>query len=311
MRTLISFSLAQRKPLKAKSKLPPAANWHITKACNFNCIYCFAGFKSIQETLPKKVALQIPRQLKELGVEKLNIAGGEPLLYPYLMEILEEAKHCGLVVTLISNGALLNEDNLEAFHDYVDWIGISIDSCNEYVQHRLGRGAYNQISNSIQKAKLIKEYDFKLKINTVVTKLNMHEDMRPLIKSVDPERWKVFQVMERKGENDHCIAPLLITKEEFVIYTQKNDMVLDNGSTPRFESNEVMRQSYLMLDPLGRFFHSAAGPIEIIPTNPLNLSASKQDIVFDYETFKRRGGIYDWSQKITKQKPLKVCGGVI
>ena len=133
-----------------------------------------------------------------------------------------------------------------------------------------------------------------LKINTVVTKLNMHEDIRPLIRAIDPDRWKVFQVMERKGENDKQVGPLLISNEEFTSYTQRNDMFLSNGCTPKFESNELMNQSYLMLDPMGRFFHSANGFIEHIHTNPLNLQASIPNLVFDRGAFERRGGVYDW-----------------
>lgn len=278
--------------------VPPCINWHITKICNYNCVYCFAGFRSVQSTLPKEIALKIPGQLKNMGIEKLNIAGGEPLLYPHLLEILQESKRCGLVVTLISNGSLLTEDNIGSLSQYVDWIGISVDSCDESVQHRLGRGRSDHVINSIQKAHMIKEQGLGLKINTVVTKLNMHEDMRDLIRSIDPDRWKVFQVMERKGENDRCVGPLLITEEEFNAYAKRNEMVLRNGTTPKFESCEIMSQSYLMLDPLGRFFHSANGQIEYIPTDPLNLEASAKDFVFDYRAFEKRGGVYDWNSKL-------------
>jgi len=37
-----------------------SVNWHITKKCNFDCTYCFAGFKDVKGMLPKEVALEIP-----------------------------------------------------------------------------------------------------------------------------------------------------------------------------------------------------------------------------------------------------------
>jgi radical S-adenosyl methionine domain-containing protein 2 len=40
-----------------------------------------------------------------------------------------------------------------------------------------------------------------LKLNTVVNRLNYAEDMRENIESLDPFRWKVFQVLELEGEN--------------------------------------------------------------------------------------------------------------
>jgi radical S-adenosyl methionine domain-containing protein 2 len=286
----------------------PCVNWHITNKCNFNCIYCFARFHTIQGMLPKKVALQI---LKDLGVEKINIAGGEPLLYPHLLDIVKESKRCDLTVALISNGSLLTEARLRSFRRYVDWIGLSLDSCDEAIQHILGRGALKHVSKTIQKAALIKSFGFGLKINTVVTKLNSHEDMRPLIRQIDPDRWKVFQVMERQGENDQHIQELLVTNDEFTDYSLRNNLILGNGTTPKFECNDDMRTSYLMLDPLGRFFHSAAGPIEYIKTNPLNLKESKQGLVFDYLAFMKRGGIYDWNNEILRQKSTNLCKGVV
>jgi len=283
-------------PIKPINNILPSVNWHITKKCNFDCKYCFAGFKDVKGMLPKEIALEIPRQLKDLGVEKLNFAGGEPMLYPHLMEVLKEAKSCGLTVSMVSNGSLLDPDNISEISCYLDWIGLSLDSCNEDIQNKLGRGPQNHVSNTVKKAQLIKEHEIGLKINTVVTKLNLNEDMRPLIRSINPERWKVFQVMKREGENHNSAEPLLITQDEFERYKERNDMVLENGSTPKFESNELMKKSYLMLDPLGRFFHSANGPIEYIPTDPTDLASSIKKVPFDHEAFEERGGRYDWER---------------
>lgn len=274
----------------------PSVNWHITKKCNFDCTYCFARFKDVKGTLPKEVALEIPRQLKDLGVEKLNFAGGEPMLYPHFIEVLKEAKRCGLTVSMVSNGSLLDEDKISEMSSYLDWIGLSLDSCSDDIQYKLGRGHQNHVSRTVKKAHWIKEHGIGLKINTVVTKLNLHEDMRPLIRSINPDRWKVFQVMKREGENHNTVERLLISQDEFERYVKRNDMVLENGSTPKFESNELMSKSYLMLGPLGRFFHSANGPIEYIPTDPLDLASSINKVPFDHEAFEERGGRYKWER---------------
>ena len=287
--------------------VPPSANWHITKKCNFNCKYCFARFNDVEGTLSKEVALKIPKQFKDLGVEKLNIAGGEPLLYPHLMDVLKESKKCGLTVTMISNGSLLNENNIEEMSPYLDWIGISLDSCDEEIQYKLGRGPKDHVSNVIKKAQLIKKYGMGLKINTVVTKLNLHEDMLPLISQISPHRWKVFQVMKREGENRDSVEPLLITKDEFQKYKKRNEMILENGSTPKFETNELMNRSYMMLDPLGRFYHSKNGPIEYVPTDPLDLASSIDKVEFDHDAFEKRGGIYDWDKnEMTANKDIQL-----
>jgi len=292
----VNYRNASKSKLKETHKdILPSVNWHITKKCNFNCKYCFARFNDLEGILPKEVALKIPKQLKNLGVEKLNIAGGEPLLYPHLMDVLKESKKCGLTVTMISNGSLLNENNIKEMSPYLDWIGISLDSCDEEIQYQLGRGSLDHLSNVIKKTQLIKKYGMGLKINTVVTKLNMNEDMTQLIHKIGPDRWKVFQVMEREGENQNSVKPLLITSEEFQHYCNENDMVLENDTRPKFESNELMRESYLMLGPQGKFFHSSNGPIEYIDTDPLDLASSIDNVPFDDEAFTKRGGFYRWN----------------
>jgi len=120
--------------------------------------------------------------------------------------------------------------------------------------------------------------------------------MRELIKKINPDRWKVFQAMLRPGENDG-ISELLVSESEFMDYSKRNMLTLENGTKPRFENNNDMRPSYLMLDPQGRFFHSVNGPIEYIETNPLNIANSKNEIVFDYDAYIRRGGVYNWERE--------------
>ena len=79
-------------------------NWHITEACNYSCRYCYAHWcKNKQRELihntadtkalllalsqyfsPKSVVAPAQLQHKYSSI-RLNIAGGEPLLYPQQM----------------------------------------------------------------------------------------------------------------------------------------------------------------------------------------------------------------------------------
>ena len=74
-------------------KKPNIINFHITDACNYSCRYCFADFK--MKDLPfgdaKKVIDSIDTYFRENEIEngRINIAGGEPLMYRRLDDIID------------------------------------------------------------------------------------------------------------------------------------------------------------------------------------------------------------------------------
>jgi MoaA/NifB/PqqE/SkfB family radical SAM enzyme len=83
---------------------------------------------------------------------------------------------------------------IQKLKPFVDWIGLSIDSADEKVEVALGRGNGGHVKKILELAKVIHKAGIKLKINTTVTRLNWQEDIRPLIRLLKPDRWKVFQV---------------------------------------------------------------------------------------------------------------------
>ena len=46
------------------------------------------------------------------------------------------------------------------------------------------------------------ELGYGIKLNTVVTSANAHDDMTKIVKKINPTRWKIFQVLKIEGEND-------------------------------------------------------------------------------------------------------------
>lgn len=85
---------------------------------------------------------------------------------------------------------------MRKFGNKIDWIGLSLDSSNELIQYQLGRGNGSYVQDIIKKSEMIKSAGIRLKINSVITKLNFNEDMGWLIDCINPDRWKVFQVLE-------------------------------------------------------------------------------------------------------------------
>lgn len=269
-----------------------SVNWHLTRACNLKCRFCFATFRDVRGQLSIDDGRRLLAALREAGTEKVNFAGGEPTLHPHIGALVYEARRLGFVVSIISNGHRL-EALLDTHADALDWVGLSVDSADEAVQAALGRGRGDHISRSLRLARLIHRSGPRLKLNTVVTALNWREDLRPLVRLMRPERWKVFQVLPVEGQNDGDVDGLLITDSQFGAFVDRQASI--DGVTFVPESNDAMTSSYLMLDPLGRFYGNQCGRYEHSqPVLDVGPTVAAAQVGFDVQRMVRRGGVYSW-----------------
>lgn len=280
--------------------IPPAVNFHLWKPCNFGCNFCFAVFnddaalRTVRGGLPEADALRILEMLRHAGVEKMNFAGGEPTGCPYLSRALRYARELGFVVSIVTNGAKLRQV-LDAAPGCVDWVGLSVDSANEETQAALGRGNGDHVRRSIEHFQLLHSRGIHVKLNTVVTSLNWQEDMTDFVMKVQPERWKIFQVLLVEGQNEEEVKLLLITREQFNSFVDRHSDLAVKGIMMAPEDNEHMTGSYAMIDPLGRFFSNATGRhVYSRPILDVGVAAAFSDIAFYPDRFESRGGRYDW-----------------
>ena len=201
--------------------LPPAVNFHLYKPCNLTCRFCFASFRDVHGRLATTDALQLITALVSAGADKLTFVGGEPTLHPDIGLLLQHAKDAGLVTCLVTNGARLDA-LLDTYAPAIDWVGLSVDSASEAVQSALGRGTGEHVARSRALAARCHSLGIGLKLNSVVTALNWHEDMSDFVRKLRPHRWKAFQVLPIDGQNDGTVEPLLISGSAFNAFVQRN-----------------------------------------------------------------------------------------
>ena len=162
------------------------ASFHMIKTCNMKCKFCYATFDDISaKYLSIENVKIILFKLKEAGLKKITFAGGEPLLYPYIIEAVSYAKEIGLTTSIITNGSLLTKDLLNSFKNKLDWIGVSIDSINFLTNQKIGRLGMDYYFYKFL-IDDIKNFNFKLKINTVVNKYNEYENLQEFIQATFP-----------------------------------------------------------------------------------------------------------------------------
>ena len=277
--------------------MPINVSWHIWPDCNLKCTYCYATFRDIPGTLSEVEARRVLDVLSEAGTEKVTFVGGEPTLCPHLPELIRYAKELGLVTMLGTNGSRLGPDYRDKVVPYLDWVSISIDASDPVLMSEMGRGNARFLELCVRRwEELARVPHLRLKVNTVVTSQNLHDDMRDLIRRLRPDRWKVFQVLPVGGQNDEFIKPLLVTQEEFERWVARHRELDAEGLGPVAEDNADLTGTYLMLDALGRFFSNRTGR-HVYTESLLDVGVWEaiRQVRWDTEGFLARDGIYDWA----------------
>lgn len=268
------------------------ASFHIVKPCNMKCKFCYATFDDMHvgSQLSKEDAFEILLKLKNAGLQKITFAGGEPLLYRHIKDVIIYSHSIGLTTSIITNGSLLDEDWLTEMKPYLNWIGISIDSLFKVTNEQIGRRTKWNVDYYSLIA-MIKSFGYRLKINTVINAYNHDEDFNEFLNYAQPERWKVFQTLRVEGQNDRQFDEIKCSSEEFNDFIERHK--INSCIVP--ENNEAMTGSYLLIDPQGRLFenskgkHTYSSPLQ---SNDINKCLS--EISLNREMFIKRGGIYEW-----------------
>ncbi len=134
----------------------------VTDRCNYKCVYCRTGTDgAVYAELPIEDYLRIARVFVSLGIEKIRLTGGEPLLRRGLMDLVRELSRLrtldgGLLdLALTTNGHLL-EDMAEPLRDAgLSRITVSMDAVDAEKFVRITRvpGSYERVLRGIRAAK--------------------------------------------------------------------------------------------------------------------------------------------------------------
>jgi radical S-adenosyl methionine domain-containing protein 2 len=286
-------------------KVPiPSVNYHLWEPCNMKCKFCFATFQDVKQTiLPKghlsrEESLLVVDELIAAGFEKITFAGGEPTLCKWLDELIIRAKEGGMTTMIVTNGVMLTDTWLERMQGYLDWVTISIDTLDPAQQIAMGRvqrGKPVATETYEQIIATVKKYGIRFKLNTVVSAANYMDNMSDFVLRVAPERWKIFQVLPIKGQNDAHIDDFVIGNTEFEAYIARHNWLNTAGIVTVPENNKAMTASYAMVDPAGRFYDNSLGELSYSqPILKVGVTEALQQVTIDVERFTARDGIYDW-----------------
>lgn len=129
----------------------------VTDRCNLRCVYCMpeTGIKNLphKEILTYKEILQIVRAAAQLGIRKIKITGGEPLIRRGIVNLIGMIRCVSGIeeVTMTTNGVLLGEMAGELVKAGLASVNISLDSNNPFTFSKITRrDNFLKVSNGIE-----------------------------------------------------------------------------------------------------------------------------------------------------------------
>ena len=147
----------------------------LTDKCNLRCVYCMPEDKVyennlINDTLSFNDYKFIINGLSQVGIKKIKFTGGEPLLYPHLIELIKYAHYeCNIDdISITTNGIGLNEIAYELKRSGLKSVNISLDSLKSYKYKSITRGG--NLTDVLKSINRCLELGIKVKINCVVIK---------------------------------------------------------------------------------------------------------------------------------------------
>ena len=146
----------------------------LTDNCNLRCIYCMEedsnNFYKKEDKLTTDEIHKIVVQAAKLGIKKVRLTGGEPLVYPDILNLIKKINKIEGIegIYLTTNGIFLEKYIKDFYENGVKGVNISLDSLKaDRFKEITRRGDIAKVLSSIEKAI---EIGIKVKINTVLMK---------------------------------------------------------------------------------------------------------------------------------------------
>lgn len=161
----------------------------ITNRCNIRCFYCHHDGMIPQEyEMTSSEMERIAIIAKNLGIKKIRLSGGEPLIRKDIVDIVSKISSLGFKdVSLTTNGTLLEDYSQKLKEAGLDRVNVSFDTLNPNTYRFITKSNYlDQVKKGIKKAVEVGLYP--VKINMVIMRGLNHQEV-----------WDMFQFCKENG----------------------------------------------------------------------------------------------------------------
>ena len=259
----------------------------VTDRCDFRCVYCMS---EDMEFLPKKDVLSLEELDRlcntfiDLGVKKLRITGGEPLVRKNIMQLFSNLGNKigqGLEeLTLTTNGSQLARYAKDLFDNKVKRINVSLDSLDKNKFKKITRNSdFNKVVKGIMAAK---NAGLKIKINTVALKGINDNEILDLVNWCGENKFALtfIEVMPMGEIGEKRIDQYMpLTEVRSLIKTRYSitDDPLKTGGPAKYVHCHETDQKIGFITPLTHNFCEACNRVRITCTGKMYMCLGQED----------------------------------
>lgn len=181
-------TLTELKFLKKNKYLinPKLLQVEITDICPLHCKQCYKDLKRQGEMSYEKI-LQIINEAKSIGVKKIVLNGGEPLLHSRIIDIIWRISEADIITVCFTSGYGINTIFLKKLEGTKVEFLLSLNGSNKYI-HNKSRDGFDITMKAID---LLFKLDIKYSINWVAR----HDNVKDLINMINlAKRFKAFKI---------------------------------------------------------------------------------------------------------------------
>lgn len=162
----------------AKLKIPLNGTFELTPLCNMDCRMCYVKKTKEQQQAEGRLRsakewLDIAEEMKKEGMVYLLLTGGEPFTHPEFKEIMQGLHKMGFVISINTNGTLINEEVIEWLKEVPPVrVNMTIYGGSDETYECLCRNpkGFSQLQRAVQ---LLQEAGISVKLNCSVTPHNI------------------------------------------------------------------------------------------------------------------------------------------
>ena len=163
----------------AKLGLPIGGNFELTSRCNFRCPMCYVhnaenDGEAGRRELSAAEWISLAKQARDRGMIFALLTGGEPFVRRDFFEIYHAMKEMGILVSINSNGSLLDGEIREKlFEDPPFRVNVSLyGGCEETYRSMCGQPVFEKVVDNIR---TLKERGIDVRLNLSITPYNCHD----------------------------------------------------------------------------------------------------------------------------------------